>query len=680
MKIAIVGAGVSGLVAAYLLSRRHSVEVFERNGYAGGHANTVQVQDELGADIALDVGFVVYAPRTYPGFTRLLNELGVETIPSEMSFSVRNDADGFEFSSRGLRGYLASPKNLLRPSHYRMLWDVARFQREARRVVAEDRLHDVTFGDYLEQAGYSDAFRFGLIVPLTAATWSNSPEDVLGFPANYLFRFLAQHGVLAPRSIPEWRSIVGGARSYVNRILATLPEGSFSRGSHVRGARRRASGGVRVSLEEGVERDFDAVVLACHPDQALELLDDPSSDERAALEGFKYAPNHVVLHTDEQFLPKRPYARAAWNYQTWCASGGAPATLTMTYDLNRLQSIPGSRHHLVSVNPGDRVAPESILAEFDYSHPVYSMRTLESQHALKAINGARDTHFAGAYLGYGFHEDGVQAGISVARALGGMVTARLRSHLLVGTVRHRRTRHTTYDFSHHVWYVAVALDELDDFRLWPLLAHDRRAVLELRDRDHMAMPDLGLRASVDEHLRRAGLDAASLRVTLITYPRILGFVFNPVSFYLCHDAGGVLRHVIAEVTNTHGGREVYDFAPAGRGPAFRATALKRMYVSPFIEASARYVLTVTATDRRLLIAITEFEAGGQTLYARIDVASGPLSVRTLLRALSCDPLVPLKTVALIAWHAARLRWRGLKWHRYRAPATPSTHAGAGRHH
>lgn len=418
MRIAIVGAGVSGLVAAYLLARRHSVEIFERNSYAGGHANTVIVQDERGDDIALDVGFVVYAPRTYPGFSRLLNELGVETIPSEMSFSVRHEADGFEFSSRGLRGYLASPRNLLRPSHYRTLWDVVRFQREARRAVAEDRLHEVTFGDYLRQAGYSDEFRFGLIVPLTAATWSNSPTDVLGFPANYLFRFLAQHGVLAPRSIPEWRSIVGGARSYVSRILATLPEGSFNRGSHVRGVRRRASGGVWVSLEEGVEREFDAVVLACHPDEALALLDDASSEERAALGGFTYAPNHVVLHTDERFLPRRAYARAAWNYQTWRGAAGAPTTLTMTYDLNRLQSIGGPKRYLVSVNPGDRVAPGSVLAEFDYAHPVYSMRTLESQRALRAINGRRDTHFAGSYLGHGFHEDGVQSGIEVARALG----------------------------------------------------------------------------------------------------------------------------------------------------------------------------------------------------------------------------------------------------------------------
>lgn len=417
-RVAIVGAGVSGLVAGYLLSREYTVEIVERRERPGGHANTVTVPGEDGGELALDVGFVVYAPATYPHFSRLLDELGVRTLPSEMSFSVRREADGAEFSSRGLRGYLATPWNLLRPSHYRMLWDVARFQREARRAVAEDRLHDVTFGEYLAQGGYSDEFRFGLIVPLTAATWSNAPADVLGFPANYLFRFLAQHGVLAANSVPEWRSIAGGARSYINRLLGALPEGTLLTGCGVLGVRRLPCGGVRLRFEDDVQRDFDAVVLACHPDEALEMLDDPSAEELAALGGFRYAPNHVVLHTDERFLPRRAHARAAWNYQRWGGAAGAPETLTMTYDLNRLQSIPGPTHYLVSVNPGDRVRSSAVVAEFDFAHPVYSMRTIEAQRALQDINGERDTHYAGAYLGYGFHEDGVRSGVEVAAALG----------------------------------------------------------------------------------------------------------------------------------------------------------------------------------------------------------------------------------------------------------------------
>lgn len=261
-----------------------------------------------------------------------------------------------------------------------------------------------------------------------------------------------------------------------------------------------------------------------------------------------------------------------------------------------------------------------------------------------------------------------------------VIASRLRSHLLVGTVRHRRTRHTTYDFSHHVWYVALDLGELDDVAPWPLLAHERRALFEICDDDHMRTPGLGLQASVDEHLQGVGLDPTSLRVTLVTYPRVLGYVFNPVSFYLCHGHDGMLRHVIAEVSNTHGGREVYDFAPEGHGPVFRSTALKRMYVSPFIGADARYDLAVTESDERLVIAITEYEAGERTLYARINVVPLTMSTGTLLGALSRDPLVPLKTVFLIAWHAARLRWRGLKWHRYRTAAAPSVDSGAGRQH
>lgn len=259
-----------------------------------------------------------------------------------------------------------------------------------------------------------------------------------------------------------------------------------------------------------------------------------------------------------------------------------------------------------------------------------------------------------------------------------MSTAPLRSQLLVGSVRHRRTRHTTYDFSHRAWYVALDLDELDDVARWPLFAYERRALLEVRDRDHLGTPGLGLRASVVAHLRGAGLDPAALRVTLVTYPRVLGFVFNPVSFYLCHDGDETLRHVIAEVSNTHGGREVYDFAPEGAGPVFRSTAMKRMYVSPFIGADARYDLVVTDADGRLVIAIREFEGGEQSLYASVTVTPRPFTTRSLLGALWRDPLIPMTTVALIAWHAARLRWRGLKWQRYRAPGGPSVDSNAGR--
>jgi len=423
MKIAIVGAGVSGLVAAYLLRREHQVQVFEANDYAGGHANTVMVQRDDGPELALDVGFIVYNERTYPGFTRLLADLDVPTQPSDMTFSVRCEEEDFEFSSRGVRGYLAQRRNLLRPSHYRMLLDVVRFQRDARRALRRDEGHDISFAEYLERGGFGEAFRRRLIVPLLASTWSNAPAHILTFPAHYLFKFLETHGVLSANSIPEWRWVQGGSRSYVQRLLGALPEGTLNLMAPVRAVQRDSGpeGGAVLDLGGGDERRFDAVVLACHSDQALAMLTDADEDERAALSGLRYQPNRVVLHTDERFLPRREWARAAWNYHAETSRTMDLNTLTMTYDLNRLQRLDlGSdeTRYCVSTNPTSALDPSKVIAEFDYSHPVFEASTRVAHDALRSINGRRQTHFAGAYTGYGFHEDGLQSGVEVARRLG----------------------------------------------------------------------------------------------------------------------------------------------------------------------------------------------------------------------------------------------------------------------
>tara|TARA_Y100000588_G_scaffold354472_2_gene408793 strand:+ start:218 stop:1474 length:1257 start_codon:yes stop_codon:yes gene_type:complete len=415
MHVAVIGSGVSGLVTAYLLQRKHRVELFERDVRAGGHANTVVIPTNQG-DLPLDVGFIVYNERTYPEFSRLLCELDVETQSSDMSFSARIESNGFEFSSRGVRGYLAQHRNVLNPVHLRMLLDVLRFQSDARRVIANDEMHGVSFKEYLERRSFGRAFRERLIVPLVAATWSNAPADVLGFPVDYLFRFLEQHGVLAPNAIPEWRWLCGGSRSYVERILGSLNPGAVHLGEHVVGVTRNSEG-VMLTSAGGLERYFDAVVLACHADDALELLSDPSAEEAQILGKFRTRPNRVMLHTDSRLLPRRKWARAAWNYLI-SEDGQDSEKLTMTYDLQRLQSLDSTEHYCVSVNPGGRVAPERILAEFNYRHPIYTIDTLESQKRLLMLNGTRSTYFVGAYQGYGFHEDGVQAGIRVANLLG----------------------------------------------------------------------------------------------------------------------------------------------------------------------------------------------------------------------------------------------------------------------
>lgn len=415
MHIAVIGGGVSGLAAAYLMRGTHHVELFEERATAGGHANTVVVRDERGEELPLDVGFIVFNERTYHVFARLLRELGVATQPSDMSFGVRSDEDGFEYSSRGWRGYLGSARNLLNVKRALMGLDVLRFQRDARAVLRRDALHDVPFEEYLRRGRYTRDFRERIIVPLIASTWSNAPADVLAFPTNYLFRFLEQHGVLALHSIPEWRWIVGGARRYVEAILKHLDPRDVHLGTPI-GRVTRDAGGATV-VTGGEERRFDAVVLACHADQALKLLADATDEERAALGGFRYAPNHVVLHTDERVLPRGEWMRAAWNYHR-IERDGFPQTLTMSYDLTRLQRLGGDATYCVSVNPGDRVDPARILASFDYAHPVYSLATLEAQRRVEALQGQRGTYYAGAHLGYGFHEDGARSGLAVAERLG----------------------------------------------------------------------------------------------------------------------------------------------------------------------------------------------------------------------------------------------------------------------
>jgi uncharacterized protein len=420
VKIAIVGGGVSGLTAAYLLHRAHDVELFDANDYAGGHANTVVVPDPHtpGRQIPLDVGFIVYNEPTYPGFSRLLRELEVETQPSDMSFSVRCEEDGLEFSSRGIRGYLAQRRNLFSGSHLRMLFDFARFQRDARRALRRDDLHDLSFSEYLDRRGFNEVFRERLIVPLLSSTWSNSPASIMGFPAHYLFRFLEQHGVLAPNSIPDWRWLRGGSRTYVERMVQHLPVGSVHLATPIREVSRAAGGQVQVAPVHGDARVFDAVVLASHADEALSMLGDASTEEREALAGFRYEPNHVVLHTDERLLPRRERARAAWNYHSATRGSLDREALTMTYDLNRLQGIDSPVRYCVSTNPESRIDPAKVLARFDYQHPVFTSETPRAQRALEAVNGTGGVYFAGAYQGYGFHEDGLQSAVRVAQRLG----------------------------------------------------------------------------------------------------------------------------------------------------------------------------------------------------------------------------------------------------------------------
>jgi uncharacterized protein len=393
MKIAVVGSGISGLGAAYALSPGHDVHVFERARRAGGHANTV-VHDGL----ALDTGFLVHNERNYPLLTRLFRELGVATHESDMSFSVSCSQCGLEYSGR--RPF-AQAANAARPGFLALLWEIGRWLRTAR---PEDESQSL--GDYLDEHRYSQRFRSHFLVPLTSALWSTAPGRTLEFPAAYAIRFFANHGMLGLGRF-RWRTVTGGSRRYVDAIAARLGD-CLRLGEDVRSV-RRSPDGVDVRVADRVER-FDHVVLATHADQALALLEDPTADERRVLSGFAYTTNEAVLHTDSRFLPRTPRARASWNYRL--GDDGRP---TITYHLNRLQALDVERDYCVTLN--EDVPEEHVLERFAYEHPLYTVETRRAQGELPRLAGGR-THYAGAYFGNGFHEDGLASGVAAARALG----------------------------------------------------------------------------------------------------------------------------------------------------------------------------------------------------------------------------------------------------------------------
>ena len=433
MKVAVVGSGISGLAAAHRLRGHARVTLFEAGSYFGGHTHTVDVSlpDRHGHTVThgVDTGFLVFNERTYPGLIALLAELQVPTAPSDMSFSVQVPGAGvlgaraLEWSGSNLATVFAQRRNLLRPRFWGMLSELLRFNRLCTDLAESGQEQALVqpLGDFLDQHGFGAAFRHWYFLPMLGCIWSCPTDQMLRFPVATMVRFCHNHGLIQVQNRPQWHTVAGGARQYVHAILQGLDARLATPVTHI----ERTMAGVSVRAA-GVTEPFDAVVLAVHSDQALRLLAQPSAAERRVLGAIRYQPNRAVLHTDTRVMPRRRAAWAAWNYERAADGAQESARVCLHYWLNRLQPLPFAQPVLVSLNPVSPIDPAKILGEFDYDHPVFDLRAWSAQKQVAELQGVQRTWFAGAWTGYGFHEDGLQSGYRAADALLAQMRMRYR--------------------------------------------------------------------------------------------------------------------------------------------------------------------------------------------------------------------------------------------------------------
>jgi len=410
-RIAVIGAGISGMAAAYLLSQKHEVWLFEKESRLGGHTHTHKIETSRGI-LPIDTGFIVHNDRTYPNLVRLFRQMGITRQVSDMSFGVSCRETGFEYSSRGLSGFFAGRRNWYRLGHYRFLAEIMRFNREARVLLKDPANAEMTLRDYLRAHQFRGEFTRYYLHPMAAAVWSTSPEEIEDFPAFTLIRFLENHGLLGLTTAPQWYTVQGGSSAYIAPLTAPYRE-RLCLAAKIDGVTRSAAK-VAIHLNGRPSEHFDEVVFACHAPQTLHLLLDASPLERQILSGFRTSRNETVLHTDSRLLPRRSGARASWNYHL----GTRRRAATLTYHMNRLQSLPTPEDYCVTLNDTESVDQGRILREMTYFHPLYTLEAVRSQARWPEISGHHRTHFCGAYWFYGFHEDGLNSAIRVAQKLG----------------------------------------------------------------------------------------------------------------------------------------------------------------------------------------------------------------------------------------------------------------------
>lgn len=603
-RIAVVGSGVAGLTAAYVASHprnRTRVTLLEADSRLGGHADTHDVTDPVGRPLAIDSGFIVHNRLTYPVLLRLFEELGVPTQESEMSMSISDEVTGLEWAGAlGRRGvFPGGAGNHRNPAYLRMLTEIPRFHRRARRLLesSTDPAGDpTTLGAFLDRGGFTPYFRRHFMEPLVAAVWSCDPETALDYPAAYLFSFLQHHGMLQVFGSPTWRTVTGGSRTYVRALVGALE----TRGSEVRtGVRvvsvREVPDGVEVRTDTGAEV-YDAVVIATHPDQALRLLGDATPLQREVLGALPYARNTALLHTDTSLMPGVEDASASWNFRR---PASAQDGVLVTYDMTRLQRLPTATRYLVTLGGEHLVDPAKVLVRRDYAHPLYTPASVAAQRRLPEIATDRIA-FAGAYHGWGFHEDGARSGLRAAERLGlswgpapvASDAPRPPATSYRTTLVHHRRRPVENRFALRSRMWVVDLDRLDaDGR-----AEQGRG--RFLGRDHFDGDTTTVREGLDRFLAGHGIDLRGGRALMAAQPRMFGHCFNPISVHWCwagSTGAGRPAATVVEVHNTYGDRTAYLLDVDAEG---RARVDKAMYVSPFHGTDGHYEVVAPPPDPR----------------------------------------------------------------------------------
>jgi predicted NAD/FAD-binding protein/DUF1365 family protein len=630
-RVAVVGSGVAGLTAAYIASRTAAVTLFEADERLGGHADTHRVP-EVQADgttrvLGIDTGFIVHNPRTYPTLLRLFAELGVPTQASEMSMSITDDDSDLEWAGAlGRSGLFPTSANLRKPRYLAMLAEIPRFHRQAKALLAVES-DERTLREFLDDGRFTAYFVRHFMEPVVACVWSCEPEVALDYPARYLFTFLQHHGMLGIFGSPQWRTVTGGSHAYVSKIGAALSVAPHEvrLGTKVTSVLETTGpdgeGVVEVTDGSGATTTYDAVVIATHPGQALSMLAEPTALQRELLSAMPYSPNTALLHTDTSLMPAARGAWASWNFRRPGVDVARPTDdgVMVTYDLTRLQRLDTDVHYLVTLGGDDLVDPALVIDRMQYEHPLYNPTSVAAQRRLPEIDTERVV-FAGAYHGWGFHEDGARSGRAAVTRLGldwplSVAPGRdaaptIDTGIFDTTISHTRRAPFKRRFTHRSRTWLVDLDDLPD--------HGFLGRFEARD--HLGDPEESIRANVVAFLGFHGVTIGTGRILMAANARAFGYCFNPISVFWCWDEAGRLAATVVEVHNTYGDRHAYLVHPDEQG---RATTPKAMYVSPFHGVDGSYDLAVPVPGDSLRIVVDLTTEDGHRFSASLAGTRNP---------------------------------------------------------